>query len=192
MTVAPDRRSEASEIGYPGREEDASETQAAEEDLARQITRLINAQHRSTANLRSTVGRTSARLRESQRMEASAKPAGKACRWCEGADWRWNGFEWYPDRPRYSQAACVHDTGGCRRSQRARDQSTPSRPQALVHETTALVTRGGRPGHPTGVALHADQLGVSVRASLRLERVHANGIACAACKLATHARLARP
>jgi len=40
-----------------------------------------------------------ARLRESQRMEASAKPAGSACRWCEGADWRWNGFEWYPDRP---------------------------------------------------------------------------------------------
>ena len=108
MTVAPDRRSEASEIGYPGREEDASETQAAEEDLARQITRLINAQHRSTANLRSTVGRTSARLRESQRMEASAKPAGKACRWCEGADWRWNGFEWYPaDRVTHKLHVCM-------------------------------------------------------------------------------------
>ena len=34
-------------------------------------------------------------LRESTRMEAAAKPAGRACPWCDDADWRWNGFEWY-------------------------------------------------------------------------------------------------
>lgn len=34
-------------------------------------------------------------MRESTRMEATAKPAGRACPWCDGADWRWNGFEWY-------------------------------------------------------------------------------------------------
>ena len=56
-----------------------------------------------------------------------------------------------PRRPRYSQAACVHDAGGCRRSQRARDQSTPSRPQALIREASALATPSGRPGRPTGV-----------------------------------------
>ena len=28
-------------------------------------------------------------------MEASAKPAVPACPWCDDADWRWNGFEWY-------------------------------------------------------------------------------------------------
>ena len=35
------------------------------------------------------------RLRESTRMEATAKPAGRACPWCDDAGWRWNGFEWY-------------------------------------------------------------------------------------------------
>jgi hypothetical protein len=30
-----------------------------------------------------------------KRMEASAKPAGRACPWCDQASWRWNGFEWY-------------------------------------------------------------------------------------------------
>jgi hypothetical protein len=35
------------------------------------------------------------RLRESSRMEATAKPAGRACPWCDDAEWRWNGFEWY-------------------------------------------------------------------------------------------------
>ena len=34
-------------------------------------------------------------MRELQRMDALAKPAGPACPWCEGAEWRWNGFEWY-------------------------------------------------------------------------------------------------
>ena len=34
-------------------------------------------------------------MRESARMEAAAKPAGRACPWCDDADWRWNGFEWY-------------------------------------------------------------------------------------------------
>jgi hypothetical protein len=34
-------------------------------------------------------------LRESTRMEATAKPAGRACPWCDAAGWRWNGFEWY-------------------------------------------------------------------------------------------------
>jgi hypothetical protein len=28
-------------------------------------------------------------------MEATAKPVGSACPWCDNADWRWNGFEWY-------------------------------------------------------------------------------------------------
>jgi hypothetical protein len=28
-------------------------------------------------------------------MEATAKPAGRACPWCDDAGWRWNGFEWY-------------------------------------------------------------------------------------------------
>lgn len=34
-------------------------------------------------------------MRESTHMEAAAKPAGSACPWCDDADWRWNGFEWY-------------------------------------------------------------------------------------------------
>jgi hypothetical protein len=34
-------------------------------------------------------------LREFTRMEASPKPAGRACPWCDDTDWRWNGFEWY-------------------------------------------------------------------------------------------------
>ncbi len=28
-------------------------------------------------------------------MKTSAKPALPACPWCDGADWHWNGFEWY-------------------------------------------------------------------------------------------------
>jgi hypothetical protein len=39
--------------------------------------------------------RKSRRLRESTRMEAATKPAGRACPWCDDAEWRWNGFEWY-------------------------------------------------------------------------------------------------
>ena len=34
-------------------------------------------------------------MHESTRVEASAKPATPACPWCDGANWRWNGFEWY-------------------------------------------------------------------------------------------------
>jgi hypothetical protein len=40
-------------------------------------------------------GRRVRLLRESTGMEATAKPAGRACPWCDDADWRWNGFEWY-------------------------------------------------------------------------------------------------
>jgi hypothetical protein len=32
-------------------------------------------------------------------MEAPAKPVSDACPWCHDADWRWNGFEWYPADP---------------------------------------------------------------------------------------------
>jgi hypothetical protein len=28
-------------------------------------------------------------------MEAAAKPADRACPWCDAARWNWNGFEWY-------------------------------------------------------------------------------------------------
>jgi hypothetical protein len=34
-------------------------------------------------------------LREFTRMHAIAKPADRACPWCDAASWRWNGFEWY-------------------------------------------------------------------------------------------------
>ncbi len=29
-------------------------------------------------------------------MEAPTRPAVTACSWCDQADWRWNGFDWYP------------------------------------------------------------------------------------------------
>jgi hypothetical protein len=29
-------------------------------------------------------------------MNATERPPEPACKWCEAAEWRWNGFEWYP------------------------------------------------------------------------------------------------
>ncbi len=34
-------------------------------------------------------------MSELARMEAAAKPVNRACPWCEGPCWHWNGFEWY-------------------------------------------------------------------------------------------------
>ena len=41
-------------------------------------------------------------------MEASARPAGLACPWCDGAEWRWNGYDWYPaDTVTHKQHVCM-------------------------------------------------------------------------------------
>ncbi len=35
-------------------------------------------------------------MHELTRIEASAKPTVPACPWCDAAEWRWNGYDWYP------------------------------------------------------------------------------------------------
>lgn len=41
-------------------------------------------------------------------MEASAKPANYPCPWCHDAEWRWNGFDWYPaDRATHKLHVCM-------------------------------------------------------------------------------------
>ena len=35
-------------------------------------------------------------MRELTHMEAPTKPPGPACPWCDAAEWRWNGYDWYP------------------------------------------------------------------------------------------------
>ena len=47
-------------------------------------------------------------MRELVRMEAPAKPLGPACPWCDVAEWRWNGFDWYPaDTVTHKRHACM-------------------------------------------------------------------------------------
>ena len=47
-------------------------------------------------------------MRELTRMEAPAKPTGPACPWCDIAEWRWNGFDWYPaDIVTHKQHVCI-------------------------------------------------------------------------------------
>jgi hypothetical protein len=47
-------------------------------------------------------------LRELARMEAPAKPASPACAWCDAAEWRWNGYDWYPaDAVTHKQHVCM-------------------------------------------------------------------------------------
>jgi hypothetical protein len=66
-------------------------------------------------------------LREFTRMEATAKPAGRACPWCGDADWRWNGFEWY------AADAVTHRLHVCMTAEAVADRS----------EREARATQGG-------------------------------------------------
>ena len=38
-------------------------------------------------------------MHELTRMEAQTKPTGPACPWCDTAEWRWNGYDWYAADP---------------------------------------------------------------------------------------------
>jgi hypothetical protein len=52
-------------------------------------------------------------------MEALAKPANPACPWCENAEWRWNGFDWYPaDRATRKLHVCMTPEAVANRTQR--------------------------------------------------------------------------
>ncbi len=47
-------------------------------------------------------------MRELTRMQAPAKPTGPACPWCDAAEWRWNGYDWYPaDTATHKQHVCM-------------------------------------------------------------------------------------
>ena len=52
-------------------------------------------------------------------MEAPARPVRDACPWCGDADWRWNGFEWYPaERATHNLHVCMTAGAVADRSER--------------------------------------------------------------------------
>ncbi len=47
-------------------------------------------------------------MRELARMQAPTKPDGPACPWCDAAEWRWNGYDWYAaDDVTHKRHACM-------------------------------------------------------------------------------------
>jgi hypothetical protein len=58
-------------------------------------------------------------LRELTRMEAPAKPTGLACPWCDAAEWRWNGYDWYAaDAVTHKRHVCMTSEAVADRAER--------------------------------------------------------------------------